>query len=455
MSRPRKFVRVMDGPDGNLIHVKTGGREITDLSFHVKSGRYYTIDKSNQRTYLGKDITEAAADIDRKNPAIQQLFEDRMNTMVEVDKVMFDSPLETLQSALNHIVATQKPDRIPESVEKLSTSLKYWIYWMTDEGSKPRTDHIITTERYFNRFIKRVKDIPVSLLNKKTFVSWQMHIKGLKNITSKTRENHHQAVSRVLKLTKRKNDWKFPDGLYEWLDDWKFDKRIPYVPKDRNKEPMPVEVFHRLINVADQWALIDPEQFDVSTNRGRGKKTQAINKKRDGIQFAAMIKLGLHGLANIDCARIELQNLHLDEKLPYFDFPRTKCEHKTGYAIDRKTPLLPSCVKALKRWIEFDKPLSTVFRTNQKSAFDSAVITKVIKRMHNESKTNGWSFKHLRNIGGTVGDKAGMSEMKIDRFLGHTLKKERSKYLGSVGPEYLIDLVCLIGNNYVNGEKIG
>jgi len=47
-----------------------------------------------------------------------------------------------------------------------------------------------------------------------------------------------------------------------------------------------------------------------------------------------------------------------------------------------------------------------------------------------------------------------MSEMKIDRFLGHTLKREREKYLGDVGPDYLIDLVNLIGANYFGGQTV-
>lgn len=47
-----------------------------------------------------------------------------------------------------------------------------------------------------------------------------------------------------------------------------------------------------------------------------------------------------------------------------------------------------------------------------------------------------------------------MSEMKIDRFLGHTLKRERAKYLGDVGPDYLIDLVNLIGANYFGGQTV-
>ena len=35
------------------------------------------------------------------------------------------------------------------------------------------------------------------------------------------------------------------------------------------------------------------------------------------------------------------------------------------------------------------------------------------------------------------------------------LKVERAKYLGDVGPDYLVDLVNLIGNEYFNGEQVG
>ena len=74
--------------------------------------------------------------------------------------------------------------------------------------------------------------------------------------------------------------------------------------------------------------------------------------------------------------------------------------------------------------------------------------------MRDESDGNGWSFKHLRNIGGTLGDKGGLSEMMIDRFLGHTLKRERAKYLGDVDASYLVPLVNLIGAEYFNGETV-
>ena len=74
--------------------------------------------------------------------------------------------------------------------------------------------------------------------------------------------------------------------------------------------------------------------------------------------------------------------------------------------------------------------------------------------MRVESGSDGWSFKHLRNVGGTLADKEGMSEMKIDRFLGHTLKRERAKYLGDVGSDYLIDLVNLIGAHYFAGQTV-
>ncbi len=48
-----------------------------------------------------------------------------------------------------------------------------------------------------------------------------------------------------------------------------------------------------------------------------------------------------------------------------------------------------------------------------------------------------------------------MSELKIDRFLGHTLKRERAKYLGDVDPDYLTDLVNLVGAHYFDGETVG
>ena len=434
MARPRKYVQ-----DAN-------GRTVDGLSFHGASGRYYSIGDDGQRRYYGSDKDRAIAEYHR-------------DTLVWFRPDYDDDDSIRPEPAMILIKWGEAPDtklKRRGSKERLSDCLEFWTDWMTGDGEKATTEHVLSTCRFFNRFIQCVGNLPVSLVKKASFVEWQKTIRAKANKWSaKTSDDHHRAVARVLKLAKRKNDgWRFPDGLIEWADDWKYDKRTPYVPKQQNKEPMPVDVFNGLLKVADEWAATNPDTIDATTQSGRAKRRQAQIKKRQGVQFSAMLGLGIHGLANIDCARIAWSDLHLDDDLPHLSLPRTKCEHKTGYAVDRKTPLLPSCVDALKRWRKYERRPSTVFRTSQGNPFDSNTIADVIKKLREENGSNGWSFKHLRNVGGTVADKAGLSEMKIDRFLGHTLKRERSKYLGSVGPDYLTDLVNLIGAEYFAGENV-
>ena len=170
----------------------------------------------------------------------------------------------------------------------------------------------------------------------------------------------------------------------------------------------------------------------------------------------ALLRLIIHGLSTIDCSRIEWQHIKdIDGDLPYLDFPRTKVEHKTGYAIERKTPLLPSYVGALKRWRTFEKPNNTIFKTSQGAAYRSPILSRAFLRLGKEAACNDWRLKHLRNVGGTLGDQNGLSEMMVDRFLGHALKGTRAKYIGSVGPDYLVSLVNLIGAEFFDGEQVG
>lgn len=489
MARPRVFIRVIELPDGSLQRTKRkgGGREIHDLSFNESNQSYYNIDqRTRKRAYHGRDCTLAV----RMFLASQHSYHHAMTDAEASEKLTNEAGLEDYEVTPNLIELAKEADRTgfhpseadafveanpnnslavwfkqvgytnsrPKerkpraSKEKLSDCLDFWSDWVE---AAPQT--VESTRRFFERFVKAIGNLPISRLSQVDFVIWQKWVKKkCKKLSIKTADDHHAAVSKVLRLAKRKNQaWAFPDGMHEWADDWKLDHRPKYVPKKSNSQPMPVDVFVKLLAVADLWAVTDPSEIDATTQQGRGKKRQALLKQRQGVQFAAVLRLAIHGLANIDCARIEWADLNdLDGDLPHLDFPRTKCEHKIGYAVDRKTPLLSGCVAALNRWRNFEKPNRNVFRTSQGRAFTSNSLAQVVEKMREESGSDGWSFKHLRNVGGTLADKEGMSEMKIDRFLGHTLKRERAKYLGDVGPDYLIDLVNLIGANYFAGQTV-
>ena len=469
MARPRKYVQ------------DASGKTVDGLSFHKSSRSYYSLGKDGQRAWFGRDRERA---IQAYRASLGQTMVRPITDKEALDRLAWEGVEE--DQVTPELIASQKRGRIgirnewvdanpdkplavfvrtgkyprepkpasdPVSKERLRDCFQAWASWSQEE-TLPQT--ILDTRRFFDRFVDAVGNLPANQITHEHFVKWQQAVKKrCKNLSPKSVGDHHAAVAKVLRFAKRKHrNWAFPDGLMEWLDDWKLDKRTPYVPKKSNSQPMPVDVYKGLLRVADAWAVTELPPCTAGSGSAAAKRRQAQLRQRQGVQFSAVLKLAIHGLANIDCARIEWSDLQLDGALPYFDFPRTKSQHKTGYAIDRKTPLLPATVAALKRWRRFEQPNTNVFRTSQKRPFSTNSLWQVIEKMRDKSDGNGWSFKHLRNIGGTLGDKGGLSEMMIDRFLGHTLKRERAKYLGDVDASYLVPLVNLIGAEYFDGETV-
>lgn len=464
MARPRKYVRVIEAPDGSLTPTESGGTEVHGLSFNKSNQTYYTIVKlTGKRKYLGRDIDDAVAEVER--PQRDHEWEAAMNIDIDIQRATNDlisGPIgkedgcrpdkEALEAILAFARQAGSKDAkdVSPSKQRLSDCLKTWVDWMTQDGTIFKTDNVKDNEKRFRSFSRCVGNLSISTITHDHFVKWQKWIRSQSNWKSaKTGKDHHATVKKILSFAKRKKrDWNFPVGLLEWADDWKMDDKTPYVPKQSNREPMPVHVYRRCLAVTDEWASIDLEQYDATTQKGRGQRRQAIIKQREGVQFAALLRLIIHGLDTVDCTRIRWSNLiDLDGDLPYFDFPRSKVKHRTGFAIDRKTPLLPSCVSALQRWQRYENPVRTVFRTSQGTPYNSSTLAGAFAKLR---ENQDWSLKHLRNVGGSLADQNGMSEMMVDRFLGHTLKKARAKYLGSVGPEYLAELVKLIGAEYLD-----
>lgn len=462
MARPRKYVRIAES-DGSISIAQNGhGREIHGLSYNASNRTYYTIDDATgKRVYLGRNLADAVAAVER--PQHQRDWETSLNDSVEIQRAIDDLIVGPIGKETNHKPDTNAVAAILEfarqaksttptpSKHRLSDCLKCWTDWSTNDGATI-TANTKDNEKRFKAFIRCVGNLPISTITYEHFAKWQKWIKQQQATrweSVKTAKDHHSTIHKVLTFAKRKNrDWKFPDGLLEWSTDWKFDKegKTPYVPKVSNREPMPVDVYRRCLSIADEWANIDATEFDATTQQGRGQRRQATVKQREGVQFAALLRLIIHGLDTVDCTRLQWSDLiDLDGDLPYFDFPREKVKHRTGYAIDRKTPLLPDCVAALKRWRDYEKPGSTIFKNAQGRPYNSSTLAKAFAKLRPDE---GWTLKHLRNVGSTLADQNGMSEMIVDRFLGHTLKKARAKYLGTVGPTYLVDLVTLIGDRY-------
>ena len=68
MGRSRKYVRVIDHPDGSLERVENSrGREILGLSYNASNRSYYTLDEATgKRRYLGRDLDGAAAEVEER-----------------------------------------------------------------------------------------------------------------------------------------------------------------------------------------------------------------------------------------------------------------------------------------------------------------------------------------------------------------------------------------------------
>ena len=143
-----------------------------------------------------------------------------------------------------------------------------------------------------------------------------------------------------------------------------------------------------------------------------------------GVQVKAMILLGVNcGLGNSDCANLRFR--HVDLKRGWLDFPRPK----TG--IDRRCPLWPETIKALKLAIDE--------RPTPKSAADQdhVFITKYGLRWVEDGSRNsplshefgkllkllgltqpGRNFYALRHVLETIGG-ATRDQPAVDAIMGH------------------------------------
>jgi integrase len=453
--KPRKHARVIDLPDGSIQRVNNGkGREITGLSYHSASGRYYRISpETGKREYLGRDLAHAAQIVERGEPAnaVIKVKLGAMPTDQAGIKAMAD------QAKAVQAIATAPAGEPTPAQQKLSDCLIYWREQKRAEGRKPQTLTDVSTR--FNRFVKVVGDKAINLLWPADFERWNSWtLKAGKGKSPKWYRDHHGAVKSVLAFTKQRKglqDWPLPDGLLEWVDAYRESKA--YQPEASNREALPSESFAKLLAACDTWAATDPEQFDRTTQDGRGKRLQAIRKQREGRQAKVMLLLACNAaLDPVDLERLLWSDLHLTGKTPYFAMPRYKQTWKVGHPIARKTPLLPSVVAALKAWNrETRNGGKTVFRNAQNGSVDSRGIARMFTRLKKTAAVNsGLTFKHIRNVGPTLRKQAGLPTDMSDAILGHTVAGTSKYYEGDVDETYLAPVVNLIGKEYFGGETV-
>lgn len=346
-------------------------------------------------------------------------------------------------------------DQPATSRRRLSDCLSCWREWKQAEGCKKT--YVDDVSRAFRRFTKVIGNRRIAELTADDFAEWRLWVarQSQSRASVKWARDQHKHVKTVLDLAETEHpNWGFPDGLAKWVRAAKHRQgRQKYVPKKQNREPMPPDVVRKLLEAAAARANADPERFGRTSQRDRARRLQALRKRREGIQFAAILRMAVNcALDNIDCVRIPPEAAKLDTPLPHMDFPRQKVERQVGYAVPRLTPLLPSTVDALRRWLEFEPPAGspTLFRNARRNRYTSSDLNETLKRLKKEAGIDGvWTFKHLRNIGPSLRKAAKLPKEMSDALLGHVTDGTSAFYEDDVGLEYLAPLVNLIGTEHL------
>jgi len=480
MPKPRKYVRI-------------NGIEYTGVSLHKPSGRYY-VRANGKRKYFRtpeearaayramttvhlteheRAVMEAVARV-RSAAAVEKLKElglhEAINSRVRIvggvlhggERAFFDY-LESANALANTVGVPQMEATIQEASPQRPKSLKLsavFEEWERLKRLAGREERYLTDNgRVWKRFVRVVGNVGIAELTGTSFKVWREHVMKeapRRRSPANWASSMHGRVGLVFRAVKRHNpDWPWPAGITDWIDAW---ERRPFRPKPSNRQPLPVASYTSLINVADRWAGIDPSQFDASTQEGRAKRRQATVRRRMGIQMKAILALTLNcGLDPIDIERLRHRHLKLKGDLPHLDLPRKKMKHVLGTEVDRRTPLLPSTVAVLDRWLTFEVTSSDlVFRSAAGGPLRTAHLGRNFRKLAKEAEVEKeWSIKHLRNAGPTVAKRSGLSRDTRDAFLGHVVNGTSKFYEGDLDETYLIPLVNEIGRIYCDGERVG
>lgn len=475
-------------------YIRDANRKLVDgLSIHKPSGRHYSIDDDGKRRYWGTDRPEAIR---------------RFRAHAEGIVWLKDSAVSLPEQPVSIAIISgpkHKPKPKPEtkgSKQRLSDCFAEWWKIMLNFSDQPTT-YMKDVKRAFHRFVVVVGNKQISKINADDFAAWRSWVtreKAKRGWSAKAHNDQHKYVKNVFSTVKSERpSWPFPDGLLEWQHLPKaIRRRNKYVSKKHNREPMPVDVFHAVLAQAERWTQ-GPTEFETATNSGKGKKRGSNGRLHRGITAAAMFRLAANcGLDNADTAAATWDNIkNLDGSLPYLDMPRVKIKNQSSVELDRKIPLLPSTVKALQRLRDECRISDTLFRTehgsphNKNSIYDQLEDTmieagldprfpdgvngntyryvrtkkakqpdgtikrKTIRKLDGEYKRkqqDGWTFKHLRNIGGKR--RHGIGKEERDHFLGHVDQTQTRWYTGDADQTYLVALVNGMGAEYFDGETV-
>ncbi len=482
MPRPRKYVRI-------------NGVEYTGVSLHKPSGRYYIyLQADRKRRYFHtpeearaayltltavrltdyeRTVMEVVARV-RSAAAVEKLRElhlyDTINSSARIEggvipggEQAFFSHIETANALADSVGVPQMHATVQEVSPKSPGSRKLWAVfeeWKRLKRLAGREERYLTdNDRVWKRFVRVVGNIGIAELTGSSFKDWREHVmkeSPRRRSPANWASSMHGRVGLVFRAVKRHNpDWPWPAGITDWIDAW---ERCPFRPKPSNRQPIPVEAYQDLIRAADRWAQTDPSQFDGSTQAGRAKRRQAAVRRRMGVRMKAILALTLNcGLDPIDVERLRCRHLKLKVDPPHLDLPRKKIQHALGEEVDRRTPLLPSTVAAINRWLDFEATSSDLaFRSAAGGPLSTTHLGRNFRKLANEAGVDKvWSVKHLRNVGPTTAKRAGLPRDMRDAFLGHAVDGTSKFYEGDLDETYLITLVNEIGRVYGDGEKVG
>ena len=500
MARPRKHIRVKRVRGYLVLAGEKEGEEVTGISLNAKTKRFYYINDEGARCYLGRDLELAVQEYRRIKGDVALSPDD----VAAAASVMLDdkqTPLPGLEASHAALFFKLLEDRIGtdalrefdaeyrekaglppapkpvtglhvqvggnQSLATVKTEFR-GIKLRKTEGVE--TPHLLNVCRVWDKFVGQVGNKRVADLKPSDFRKWRNWItEESKNRQSKKWANDmHSHIRNVLRTVKREfAEWAWPPEILEWAVAFETQS---YKPAIENRLPMPLPIFHSYLRASRTWAETDIKNLPSATPSDRGTLFQARLRKDHGVALRAQLLLGCNcAFDPVDLQRLRVENLHLDIKTPYVELPRWKCEKIVGASIKRRTPLLPSTVLALKTWLEVRSHTGpAVFlthrggpwkRTNLGKAMESLRRTAARDKAHrNDSIHIGkWSFKHLRNVGPTLGRDAtpAIDRELRDALLGHINTAILDSYTAPHHAKLLVPLVNVIGAEYFNGEQVG
>jgi len=159
-----------------------------------------------------------------------------------------------------------------------------------------------------------------------------------------------------------------------------------------------------------------------------------------GAQIAGMIWLGINsGFGNTDVSRLKLSNLNLEGG--WLNLHRSK----TG--IDRRCPLWPETIAALKTAIEArptpkrPEDSELVFVTKYGQGWDSSSLSSEMKKLRDEAglEGKGKGFYALRHMLQTIGDES-KNFIAVSAIMGHADGTISGHYREKISDEALLEV---------------